>query len=244
MTILGKRSRNSRYAASKKPRWGPPGRRRRLTRRRTRKSSRRGRSGLYTKTLSMPVADKIYTKFRYSEALTMSMPGATILYRYTYQTSLFDPDQSGIGHQPLWRDQMVGLYNKYRVHGIKYKYTIIGPTDGKFINGAILHQPVPGGENNLNTIRERRNSKPFVIRNGNAGNVVIKGYMPTGKPHGLTKDEMMADEDFEADMGSNPTRMSFLEIYGCCVDGASALKIQVDLEYYAELYSRVAAITS
>lgn len=35
--------------------------------------------------------------------------------------SIFDPDYTGVGHQPAFHDQWATLYNRYRVIGVRYK---------------------------------------------------------------------------------------------------------------------------
>lgn len=67
--------------------------------------------------------DTLQTTVRYQETLTLSST-AGALYGYVYNLNgLFDPNQSGTGHQPLYFDQLMGIYNHYIVIGSRITCT-------------------------------------------------------------------------------------------------------------------------
>lgn len=78
--------------------------------------------------------DSLKTKLRYGEAHSTTL-AANTLNNYVYRlNSLFDPDFSGTGRQPMYFDQFCGAtspYRKYRVLGAKIKvtYAITSPPD-------------------------------------------------------------------------------------------------------------------
>jgi len=168
----------------------------------------------------------------------MNIAVAGVMSVWTFQTSIFDPDLTGTGHQPLWRDELNQLYSRYRVHGIKYRFNILNVTVQNMVVGAIVHAPQANSETNVQTMRERRGVKKFVVQPLHAGNTVITGYMPTGQPHGMSRKDFLADETFEADMTTSPATKSFLELYATSIEGTGKLQAQVDLVYYVELLQR------
>lgn len=210
-----------------------------------RRRIRNRRGGIKAKLMRQPVPDKIITKLKYSEAVSLTLAAASTLGYYMYRTSLYDPDVTGLGHQPLWRDQLDYMYTKYRVHGIKYKFTIINTNVQQLTAGAVVMQPDSTAETNLNTIRERNNSRPFILPGYTGGNGrVVKGFMHTGYPHGLSKSDFLADEDFEAAMNANPVKTSILAIYCYTLNNGATINIQVDLTYYVELLGRIPVVGS
>lgn len=207
-------------------------------RRGKRKGGRRGRGRVYTKLMRQPVPDKMMTRLNYSEILVMSMTLGNVLYTYQFRNSIFDPDVTGGGHQPLWRDQLAALYTTYRVHGIKYKFTIANTNVDSLMTGCIKKSSDGVLDTNMNTLRERRSVQKFVCNHRYVAAKIVKGYMAVGKPHGLSKKDFMYDEDFEANIGGNPTKQSFLELYLSCVGSGAVAHVQVDLVYYVEFLNR------
>lgn len=54
-------------------------------------------------------------KMRYATTLTLDMNRVTLGYHLLRANGLYDPDTTGVGHQPLYRDQMAALYTNYMV---------------------------------------------------------------------------------------------------------------------------------
>lgn len=105
-----------------------PARRRRTKKRprRRRKTYRRRRRRVPRLKLGFP-SHKI-VKLRYCAPLNLDAP-AGALGSHTYSmNSVFDPDFSGIGHQPRFFDQWAAIYGRYTVLGAKITVSIIGPT--------------------------------------------------------------------------------------------------------------------
>ena len=68
-----------------------------------------------------PFGKQFYTKLRYNEAHTFSAAGAAN-FASSYEmnlNSLFDPNESGVGHQPMGFDQLMSIYEKYTVVAAK-----------------------------------------------------------------------------------------------------------------------------
>ena len=67
------------------------------------------------------VAPRLRCRLRYSTNLaivTGVLGTATNIFNLN---SLYDPDRTGVGHQPRGFDQIKTLYNRYRVYGCAYK---------------------------------------------------------------------------------------------------------------------------
>nr|QTE03541.1 MAG: putative capsid protein [Phoenicopterus roseus CRESS-DNA-virus sp.] len=226
--MLGKRRRGGSYGSSKK--------RRSMGRRMKRRRSRSSRP--YSKIMRQPVPDKMFTKLKYTEAISFGSLTGLTLSHYTFRNSIFDPDVTAVGHQPLWRDQLFLLYTRYRVHGIKYRFTIWNQNQPAGLIGAVKHSDDGITETSWTTLRERRSVRSFVVSGPGAKQSVVKGYMACGKPHGLTKKEFMFDEDFEADMNSNPVKQTYLQLYLTTQGPTAVANVVVDMLYYVELTGR------
>lgn len=58
-------------------------------------------------------------KMRYNEHVSLNSASGAIATNFFRANSIFDPNQTGIGHQPLGRDQWELFYNTYTVIGAK-----------------------------------------------------------------------------------------------------------------------------
>lgn len=78
----------------------------------------------------LPVPNRMIIKMRYSDTINLNADG-TSASTYTYALNgLYDPDISGVGHQPMGFDQFAALYQSYKVLGAKVKLEACGPVGG------------------------------------------------------------------------------------------------------------------
>ena len=89
---------------------------------------RSNRTALVNKTMN-PFSQRYICKMKYAEQLTQTGPSLGGLTQFTMNlNSIFDPNRTGLGHQPYGHDTLQTLYNRYRV--IKCNYVISGITTG------------------------------------------------------------------------------------------------------------------
>lgn len=62
---------------------------------------------------------KVMAKLRYVDYITIDPPSAGVASYVFRATSLFDPDVTGTGHQPMGFDQLMNRYDHYTVVGAK-----------------------------------------------------------------------------------------------------------------------------
>lgn len=126
-------------------------RKRRVTRRRRPRRSTRSTAMVRAPTpvtsfLSFPsnhrpsgIPNAKRVKLRYAFALTLSKTAGELYATQTFRgNSVYDPDSSGIGHQPRFHDQMSALYNKYVVHGSSINIAYNHPNNANRRYTAIL----------------------------------------------------------------------------------------------------------
>lgn len=68
---------------------------------------------------------KMIITHKYCENIAVTS-NAGVLAKYQFSCNgMFDPNQTGTGHQPYYFDQMSALYDHYHVIGSRIKYTIV-----------------------------------------------------------------------------------------------------------------------
>lgn len=214
-------------------------------RRTTFRRRRSGRAGLKpVKTLN-PVPMRRLMRLRYTETVTLAL-SAGVLNIFRFVSSLHDPNQTGTGHQPLWRDQLGAMYQKYRIHGIKYRIKMINGINS-VTQTAILHRSSlnPNGTTSFDTECERVNCvrKRMMTALGTTGSTCfMKGYLNCHKVEGTSKGEYNTDDSFEGNLGplgsTSPNRTSFLEIDTVSAAGGTVI-MMAELVFYTDLFGPV-----
>ncbi len=64
-------------------------------------------------------------KLRYAQEFNINPGIGSFGFHYFRCNSMFDPDLTGTGHQPLYYDQYIAAYDHYTVHGAKIKVTYV-----------------------------------------------------------------------------------------------------------------------
>jgi len=212
---------------------------RRMVRKMRRPSRRRRRGGKR----SVPIPNRMFTKLKYSEifGMTFTAGGAPANYQWAIN-SIFDPNQTGAGHQPLGHDQWALFYANYRVHGIKYYITMtnIGLDQ---LEVAVQIRPNTDTSAVMDTIRESPTTVYRSVLGGEqsaSGTKVCKGYCSIARARGVSKTVVKAENDYQAAFGANPVALPLLNIWMQNQDAATSatIRVRVDLVYLVEFNNR------
>lgn len=215
------------------------GRRRRLVRR---SKYTKGGSGVIRALKTLTVPDKIIVKLPYSELVTFG--DALGVQDYVFNlNSIYDPNRTGVGHQPLGYDQWAQFYNRYRVLGAKVvvqannnatvgtTMSIIGNNSAGLILGS-------------DATMEQQHMKRMVLSSGqggkNAGTLVK--YFSNARVTGVSNYVYRSSDQYQAQFGANPTEIIVAHLYqeNLLAPGgqASGVIARVNITYYVELFDR------
>ncbi len=211
-------------------------------RRSARKGQRRSNRTMLSTRGKSTIPDKLFTTMQYSDNVTLTSTGGVVA-AYQFQSSCFDPNLTGVGHQPLGFDQWASFYTKYRVHGIGYKITFINTNTSVQVDVSVMPKNVSTTTIPHNTIWERPYTKHKILGIEGSGQAVktIKGYINIARVLGMSKLQYNTDDLTHSLIGSSPTTMGFLQMYLAPVDGSTTVIsiVRVSLTYYTEFFSRV-----
>lgn len=208
----------------------------------------------YKKTINQAtgVPDVLRTKLKYSEQILLQPGPIGFGAQIMCGNSVYDPDVSGVGHQPRGYDQWSQFYKKYRVYAsaIKVHYMSDQQAAAGLTNVWILPTPelpttVSYGISSLNENPYAKTSMlvPYVGR----GSTFLKHYMSTKKMFG---EKLINEDGYEGKTGnlgtgSDPINKWYWTVGGETVTG-SDLKVHmtITMTYYVEFFDRISLPTS
>jgi len=163
-----------------------------------------------------PIAQRYIATLKYCQ--TYKPVNSTGLNNWQVRlNSIFDPDLTGTGHQPYGRDQLAGLYARYRVISCKYAIQAYSE-NGIPINVSAL----PANESHLfSSVSEARENPRtrFIVQAGNGSELkTLRGSVSLASLMGRTKSQYMADDRYQATMGTNPAENAILNIQAQTID--------------------------
>lgn len=177
-------------------------------------------------------------KFMYSDTYTLnpgvSGVGATQVMRLS---SLHDPDFTGVGHQPLHYDQIYNMYERYQVYKVDFEVVFASAVSDQVLGVAYRCSDKSDTSTDPRLVLENGLGE-FSLIGGNGG-IGVKSYRGSVNIcdiHGVTARQYMANDDYGAAFGSNPTEEVYLHLF---VDGADVdqgdVKVRIRLTYHAKL---------
>lgn len=190
-------------------------------------------TGLVNKALH-PLPQRYITKMKYSEVIsTDSVTGAYAMNL----NSIYDPNRTGVGHQPYAFDTLASLYNRYRVISCGYRLSV-SPTGGVPITLTAIPANQVLTTSTASEIRENPRAK-YVVQNVGANVMVLSGKSYIPSLVGRTKAQYMADDRYQALTTANPNEEAILNIATFNPSNDISLvstPVQVVMEYLVEFF--------
>ncbi len=157
-----------------------------------------------------------------------------VLSVYTFNSNgLYDPDQTGTGHQPLGFDQYAAQYNRYRVLKLDYQVT--------FGNPAVSYSSYRCTVAHVNGSTVPSNPAIFEVPYSKQGVVGTYGTPLTLRgSFNLTKlnadpAKYRIDDRYSALVTGNPAEVMYMHL-GIMPNASATQRITVKLVYHVEFY--------
>jgi len=188
--------------------------------------------------------DRLYVKLVYREQLTWAQASGNLGVQVYRGNSLFDPDLSGTGGQPMGFDQWTGFYASYTVLGSKIEVD-------SMMNGGTMdstrHGIVPTlfstglGTGDQERVEELPYTKGQSLQFGasGVGQGKVKGYMSTAKIWGVVRPSVQIEDGFSALVTANPADQWFWNVWNYVPGGGTQSMIQnVRITYFVVFEAR------
>ena len=173
--------------------------------------------------------NSIITKLRYCDYFAITSSSGSRAIQVMSANGIFDPDVTGGGHQPLWRDNYAAIWNNYVVIGSKITVHFAPRASGVNFVVGIDGEDSSAISTVVDTCMEQSNSIWTVV----------------GVPGGPTKTLTLTFEPMESFgvdakddgasstvVGANPNQGWFYGIFAATMDGSTGIMdIAVEVDY-------------
>jgi hypothetical protein len=183
----------------------------------------------------------IITKLRYCDNYSLTSTTGAVARQFMSANGIFDPDITGSGHQPMWRDNYAAIYNNYVVLGSKITVHFQSQTmDRSYVVG-IVGDDDSSTSTTLSTLQEQNNSIWTVHGTAHAGPTILTHtYQPLEDIGIAVKD----DGYMSVPTGQNPTQQWYYCIFLAALPSSDTgvVNVTVEVEYtvkFQELISQV-----
>jgi hypothetical protein len=187
--------------------------------------------------------DRFYTSLNYNQLNAITTAGVGVPSLQSFRmNSIFDPDLTGVGHQPLGHDEFTPFYTKYTVTGIRYAVTYSNQSTTDYADVAVCLRPNTNGYGTMSTVLESSYVQRAVLGpEGGANNIrTIRGTCTVAKIRGVPTQKVINENEYSAQIGANPVLQPTLQIYVENQNTAAAITVNVrtDITYFVQLYDR------
>lgn len=175
--------------------------------------------------MSKTVKMKYVTTFRLSPSLA---DNADYFFR---ANSIFDPNYTGVGHQPYTHDTWASIYNHYKVLGCSIKLQGTPTTNTPVILGCRLSDDVTA-EQDIDSLMESNGCKFSVGQD--ASKLMVVNYRFNSN---TTLPE--SGKDAVSAFGANPSEVTFFHIFGRHLNGLSTgsnMDVVIELTYTVKMW--------
>lgn len=177
--------------------------------------------------------DELHCTLKYVED-SIAFSGVSPSAQVFRINSLFDPNLTGTGHQPLWFDQLSIPYGKYLVVAARVEAEIINLNTANGIAKCVsLYDDVDNSANIVQELSESRYAREVISGMQTGSNAVEKLIMPVipiAKLFG--QKEIESDPDVYSLVTTNPQDVAYYIFKAKASDGINAMAITVNFTIY------------
>lgn len=220
---------------------------RRRYRSKRKNDKKRGRRTVNVNRSLQPFAQRYICKMKYAEVRQVAGPIGGGLVQYNWNlNSVWDPNLTGVGHQPYGYDQLVDLYNRYRVFRVDYAVSAYN-SDAAGVTASVIGA-LPSNEpftssGGVAELMENPRAK-YVTQINGGGLKVLKGSISLPSLVGRSKAQYLADDRYQALSTASPAEQAILNIMAGTISGSggsggtatNTMNLSISLVYHVEWF--------
>lgn len=227
-----------------------PYRRRKTTKRPIRRRARRVRRKTINNVarFNRPFARSAFVKLRYVQRITLEPTAGGVADSHFFRcNSLYDPDYTGVGHQPIGFDEYANLYKHYTVYGAKINVKLfsVGAAAAPDTQVCVLRLQddvtVPG--NYTDMLENPQCNYRILTDSDNGGRTSLTKTFSLKR----TFPSYKTQTGLGADVSTNPTNVHYFGIHAFPLDATQdggTVQALVTIEYLALMTEAITLLQS
>jgi len=186
--------------------------------------------------------DRVSLKLKYVDRLDISTSAGVPYYNHIFRAnSVYDPDYTATGHQPLYFDQYSAIYDKYKVRGCRLDLDINNASGSNAIDVSAVHSTVTTSF--LTTTKLVEQTDSVVTKFCPVSQqypVKLRYYVKCNEGFGVSKSAYENDSVFSSIVSGNPASVLYLHTHFESLNYTSsvAANVLVRLTFYVDFYDR------
>jgi len=148
--------------------------------------------------------------------------------KYVYRlNSTFDPDSTGTGHQPMFRDTFAGIYDHYSVVSSRVVVKFVNSSTTTYHTGVLIDDD-GSTSTNIDVLCEDTNGLTVMLPalTGSLSTHTFSVNWDAKKYLGI---DPYASETYKTAVGSNPAEESDITCWAVPTDGTSTATVVIDV---------------
>lgn len=152
-----------------------------------------------------PFPAKVTAVMRYNATITLAADQAGAPVHHIFRAnSIFDPDQTGLGHQPYGHDTYMQIYNHYKVNSATIVVTSLSNNKG-MLGCTVTDDTTVNGD--FDTVKEIKGTRMTPLNDGSEFNGKVVQYFNRNQIFDQNIDGLGAN------FGQNPSEKSYFDVW-------------------------------
>lgn len=221
------------------------GKKRALRRRGRNSGYRRVGRGTANVTQNVGFPDRVIVKLPYYEDFSLINAAGSNANYFWNINSIWDPNRSGVGHNPSGYANWSMIYNRYRVIGVKARVTYTATPENTvpavpFIYAGNETSQGGGAEH----LEQPHTKQRVLVASGGRNTVILTKYFNIPRLAGVSTAAYKGSDRYQAQMGSSPTEVITMTAGIHSMSGfvQPLYNCAIHLTYLVELFDRKNAL--
>lgn len=180
----------------------------------------------------------MFAQFIYSEKFSINPPTAGLAGVYVFNlSSLFDPNVTGVGHQPVNFDQYALMFEKYLCYEADVKVCLANASTSQLLFGMSISD-FPTTNSDPSVYLENGQTQWQLVSELGAQPVAeLSMHVDLAAANGVTKKQLFADDVYRADFSSSPLENIYAHIWLADIANGdpTGSNLVVEIRYKAKL---------
>jgi len=168
--------------------------------------------------------DRLLTKLRYCDYGSQSCTTGAVGLQIFRWNSVFDPDFTNAGHQPMYRDTYASIYDQYSVVSAQAKITFFNTNSTVGMLSGCVTDDDTSISTTVNVLQEQSHGNTFVLSPLSGSRSEIS-FTVDWDCQSILNIDPFSSQLYKTAVGSNPTEISTLAFWGASSDASSTVNL-------------------